>query len=61
MNNIPTKKKYLILKYVTEILPWHSLHKTFSKMVEGNCHLHFRVPPIAVTVTQHHNLVPKQY
>ena len=38
-------------------IPWHSLHKPFSKVVEGNGDLHFLVLGIAITVAQEHDLV----
>lgn len=38
-------------------LPWHSLHKPFTKMVEGNGYLHVFVSGVAITVSQEHDLV----
>lgn len=38
-------------------LPWHSLDKAFSKMVEGNSDLHILVLLVAITVSQEHDLV----
>jgi hypothetical protein len=38
-------------------IPWHSLHKPFSKVVEGNGDLHVLVLFIAITMAQEHDLV----
>jgi len=38
-------------------IPWHSLHKPFSEVVEGNGDLHILVLFIAITVAQEHDLV----
>jgi len=38
-------------------IPWHSLDKTFSKMIEGYSDLHVLVLRVGITVSQKHNLV----
>lgn len=38
-------------------IPWHSLDKTFSKMIEGYGDLHVLVLRVGITVSQKHNLV----
>lgn len=56
MLNQKEKKKKKKVK-TKDMLPGHSLNKTFTKMVIGDGHLHLLVPCVGVTVAQQHNLV----
>lgn len=36
--------------------PWHPLHQSPAKMVEGNCNLHYLVARVAIACTKQHHL-----
>lgn len=38
-------------------LPWHSLNKTFTKVVESDCDLHVLVIGVRIAVTQQHDFI----
>ena len=40
-----------------QILPWHSLDKSLSKMVICNGHLHLLVSCVRITVAQQNHLI----